>query len=120
MAVDDDLSALLAGLGELDAHCLVLAAAARTLAAEIVGAETKSSAAAVRELRSTLAELMERVAGDSNDNETWDFNAGAGAAPLRDASQPGPPDVRPRGGGNRKAAGEATDAVAAVRGRRSA
>lgn len=88
--VRDEVDELLGGLGELDAHCLVLAAAARALAGEIsgeIGVVRQSSAAgAVRELRATLAELMERCRVGADDDEDWDSPAGSGPSPLRNAS----------------------------------
>lgn len=115
MSVRGDVGALVGTLGELDEHCLVLVAAAKALAAEIdVPNEKKSAAAAVRELRSTLGELMERCRVGDNDDEAWDFD-GPGAPTVRNGAGPESSDVRPRGRRDRKASRETVDAVAAVR-----
>lgn len=97
MSAYAEVDELIDNLGELDAHCLVLAAAARALAGEISGevgvVRQTSAAGAVRELRATLAELMERCRTGADDDEDWDNPAGSGDAAVRDAPEPRSADV---------------------------
>lgn len=98
MSVSDEVEALIDGLGTLDAHSLVLAAAARALAGEVTGAigviRQTSAAGAVRELRATLAELTVRCRAGATDDEGWDFGTGPDLAPVRDAEGLQQADVR--------------------------
>ena len=106
MTLTNSVEALIVTLGEMDAHSLVLADAARVLALEAVAGETadgkpKSAASAVRELRSTLSELVERGrARADDDSDDW-----PGVAEIRNVTELRPADVRPRGRGGGEAAG---------------
>ncbi len=105
MSLTTSVEALITTLGDLDPHALVLADAARVLALEAVAGETadgkpKSAASAVRELRSTLSELVERGRSSADDDAEW-----PGIAEIRNVSELRPADVRPRGRGGGAAAG---------------
>lgn len=113
MSVKDQVDAYIDGL-TLDAHGLVYAELARSLAGEIdYPPRTKdggqgSVTSTVKELRACLADLQVIGAkrGDEVEDKGWGTIASiARAAEVRDASQSVPANKGGRGRGGRKAAG---------------